>query len=364
MDASRSPLEGTATRLWQQERTPQLNVVLTEVVSTTSAVWALGFLVTRTGFTSKALRHDPDGWREAGIPDIGRITAATAPGDEIWAAGNNGRLLHNPGTGWRRVDSPFPADSHGSYLGMTHFGPDSVWAVGDACRRSDNHRRGVVQHWDGHRWTELTVPDLGEHWGLSGISGTSATDVWAVGWAFEDGLETAVVLHYDGDYWQRFATPVEPGLEHSLQDVASISNTGETVAVGYRTDATGARTPLAMAWTGSGWRTTAAPSDEGQLNAVDGRISVGYSEGDDAYAARLAKRTWHRLRTPRPLGPRGRLTLNGVLALPDGGALAVGVERLPLPATETLRPLVLRCSVTALRDLGLGFGHRRHVTGE
>ncbi|WP_086819621.1 hypothetical protein [Allokutzneria sp. NRRL B-24872] len=376
MEPSRSPEAGTATRLWQQERTPQLNAVLTDVISTdvtgvsgVPEVWALGFLVTRTGHMTKALRRDGAVWREAPVPDIGRITAATAAGAELWAAGDNGGMLHHYGTGWRRADTPFPEDSHGSYLGMTEFGPDDVWAVGDLCRRSDSHRRGIVQRWDGRGWSELALPDIGEHWGLSGISGTSATNVWAVGWAFENEVETAVVLHFDGDYWQRFDTPVEPGLEHSLQDVAMLPDSGDAVAVGYRTDEAGVRFPLTMAWSGSGWRLTPSPSAEGQLNAVDGRISVGFAEGDDAYAAHLGTGAWHRLRTPRPLGPRGRLTLNGVLALPDGGALAVGVERLPLPASETLRPLVLHCSPSALRELGFGGswpwseGHRS-VTGE
>jgi hypothetical protein len=70
-----------------------------------------------------------------------------------------------------------------------------VWAVGGG---------GTLLHWDGTAWTQVMSPTTNA---LNGVSGTSATDVWAVGAG--TGFGPATVLHFNGTTWSSVsnATP-------------------------------------------------------------------------------------------------------------------------------------------------------------
>ena len=86
---------------------------------------------------------------------------------------------------------------------------DDVWAVGYS---------NVLLHWDGHVWTPQAAPPVMRCDGpvvdgnattiactqdvsLSDVWGSSASDVWVVGY-FEEAIGgTPLLFHYDGSTW-------------------------------------------------------------------------------------------------------------------------------------------------------------------
>ena len=65
--------------------------------------------------------------------------------------------------------------------------PDDVWAVG---------RAGFVAHWDGAKWTQVSVGTDSELWT---VRARSRTDVWIAG-------AYGLVLHWNGATWTQSAT--------------------------------------------------------------------------------------------------------------------------------------------------------------
>jgi hypothetical protein len=71
---------------------------------------------------------------------------------------------------------------------------DDLWAVGES-----------VSHWDGRRWSPVTLPGAGDEQVWYAVHGCSARDVWIAG---HDGQ----LVHFDGSAW----TPVQSGTTRPL----------------------------------------------------------------------------------------------------------------------------------------------------
>jgi hypothetical protein len=60
----------------------------------------------------------------------------------------------------------------------------------------------TLQHWDGTKWSDELVIDGAPAPGIiTSISGSSSTDVWAVGYNGSDGAHPAFSAHWDGLTW-------------------------------------------------------------------------------------------------------------------------------------------------------------------
>ena len=66
-----------------------------------------------------------------------------------------------------------------------------VWAVGEL---------GATVHWDGHSWTQIPSGVQEE---LNGVWSTGASDAWAVG-------AKMTILHWDGVSWSPVSVPAPP----------------------------------------------------------------------------------------------------------------------------------------------------------
>lgn len=99
--------------------------------------------------------------------DINAIWGA-APND-IWIAGNGGRLYHGNGAIWTTWPHPFGQSAFNHLAGS---GPSDVWVVGNT---------SIIGHWNGIAW-QLTnqVPDAGALASFEGVA-TNGTDVYVVG---------------------------------------------------------------------------------------------------------------------------------------------------------------------------------------
>lgn len=105
--------------------------------------------------------------------DLSSVWAVSA--NDVWALTKKGRALHFDGTQWRSTTTGLTLTGGLYAADATH-----VFAVGDGIRQ-----------FDGTTWTAMTSPSTQY---LHAVSGTSATDVWAVG-------ANGTILHYDGTSW-------------------------------------------------------------------------------------------------------------------------------------------------------------------
>jgi hypothetical protein len=105
---------------------------------------------------------------------------------DVWAAGNEGMMLHWNGKTWRRIAVPTGVDLQGIWGASDK----DIWAVGDA---------GVVIHWDGRVWGRVTTP-VPDTAALNDIWGTSGSNIWAVG-------DRGVVIQYNGSGWGAYDMP-------------------------------------------------------------------------------------------------------------------------------------------------------------
>ena len=189
------------TRLWPGS-------VYALAVQSTDAVYAVG----RGGL---ALRFDGQSWNVEllGVPESEGFTlensATVAPSlpnaqnltredllavwqvpeGDVWAAGNNGVLLHRVDAKWTLVPSGTPNQIKGLW-GSSQM---DVWAVGKA---------GTIMHFNGAVWERIDSPVKSN---LSAVWGSAPNDIWAVG-------DLGAILHFRGHAWHS----VESGTTHDL----------------------------------------------------------------------------------------------------------------------------------------------------
>ena len=212
------------------------------------------------------------GWQRVTIPGVhatSRLHDLDGVTGDLWAVGTTfgGAKPQVPlverwdGSSWT-ASTLHPSTARSDLLAVARLGPASVWAVGAGGGATSE---ALAMHWNGSSWEQTAVPAL-TGGTLSGVDGSTAADVWAVGSVGEPAHTLA--LHWTGSGWSRVATP-SPGHSAAMLDVTSVSST-EAWAVGSRQDvAGGERVPLVLRWNGSVWSTVTAPSGaNGYLDAT------------------------------------------------------------------------------------------------
>lgn len=98
----------------------------------------------------------------------------------------------SPIWGWVRFSSPTTEDLHG----LAVVSGNDIWAVGS---------KGTILHWDGFAWTKVPSPVTSELWAVTMIvsSGDNgqAVDGWIVGW-------DATLLRWQNNTWTKVTSPV------------------------------------------------------------------------------------------------------------------------------------------------------------
>jgi hypothetical protein len=117
-------------------------------------------------------------------------------GNVFWGGGDLGHLAsYSPGTGWVEEDLTMSNVNSMNFTDLWGSGPNDVWAV--AATPSDE----CLAHYNGKSWTRVYTHDAALI--LNGISGTSPSDIWAVG---------SAVWHYDGAVWSKQIAPAATDL--------------------------------------------------------------------------------------------------------------------------------------------------------
>ena len=242
--------------------------------------------------------------------------------------------------GFADLDHVRPAGQpYGWLSGATASAPDDAWAVGYSYRDPDSGgARTTTEHWDGSAWSLVASPNPGHHRGtsLAGVSGASASDVWAVGSYDNDAGDTPLSLHWDGHSWTVVDTAAQARPWEDLKAVSADSS-DDAWAVGDTWAAPGLRS--------TGWSSTGRVGvvtvklPAGRFDAPLGAVSAlspddvwavgSYFRGGD-YEKGLALHwdgsIWTRVPTPNPYGQFGA-DLVGVSALGPDDVWMVGYGR-------------------------------------
>src|SRR6266568_6489821 len=221
------------------------------------------------------------------VTDLDLLAVAAISPTAAWAIGEGVAGGHFVtvfmgwnGTRWRYL--PSPAGMSGPAVISAH----DIWVVG-----GEKHRT-LAEHWDGSKWTIVPTPnafkDRTRNSGLFAVSGSSSSNVWAVGeyQSGADSLDTSTLVeHWDGARWQLQPSPNgPPGArgERDLSAVAALSRTSALAVGSY-----GAGLPLTERWDGVRWTTVPNKLQPGvtfayltSVAAVDPRYAWAIGEGD------------------------------------------------------------------------------------
>jgi hypothetical protein len=229
-------------------------------------VWAVG----RSRTAHALIEHlTPNGWTVVPSPDpvikagSGFASAtltgisALAPND-MWAVGTystvTGTVLdsftlveHYNGSTWSVVPSPNPAPRHPlngarqTLNAVKMVSSTDGWAVGntfDTASGSFQPNNGLILHWNGRTWSVDTTAVIAPMNVISGISGPSSSDMWAVGERIDTSgsvpVDRAMTLHRNASGWTAVSTPTGTG--DSLLNGVSTLSSGEAWAVGSTSD--------------------------------------------------------------------------------------------------------------------------------
>jgi hypothetical protein len=178
--------------------------------------WAVGYYQEDDYSYHTMIQHwDGSAWSVVepgcGNGTLSGITVVSAA--DIWAVGS-ALTCHYDGSTWTRVSSPQP---RGAYNEIAYYlfdvdaiSSNDVWAVGQRVVQQGEYYDYLpfAQHWNGRKWK----PFYGAGGG-TGIVALASNDVWAVGFG---------IAHWNGSVWETVARPIV-GLADELTDIDATS---------------------------------------------------------------------------------------------------------------------------------------------
>lgn len=202
---------------------------------------------------------------------------------------------------------------YGNLVAISARATDDVWAVGGR-RFQGGCTRALVEHWDGERWSMMSLsgPEARSSVSLGSVSADATNDAWAVG---SSPPRTTLVEHWDGHLWRRVALPTGP----SMSAVAALAPNDVWVVGGRAVPARSA--PSVPTNPGRGQLAPAgAPA-----SLVSMRMYGGSSPELVATMHWDGKR-WQNVPVPGPSGPHSSASLDAVVAVAPDDVWAAGSE--------------------------------------
>jgi VCBS repeat protein len=242
-----------------------------------SQSWAVGDLSSQ-GTSNRTLieRFNGSVWSVVSSPNQGSgsntlNSVSMIPGAG-WAVGyaQNGPYqplaLHWNGTQWSVVSSgSFAHDA--LYTSVDTLADGSAWAVGFQLT-GNGTRRTLIEHSTGGAMSSVTSPNDGTTATdntLTGVSGTQAAGLWAVGYRMSSTGLKPLILRYDttkpSPKWVSVSSAggvPSPGKVETVLTGVNVLSASNVWAVGYYNDGSAER-PLALHWNGSKWSNSPIP---------------------------------------------------------------------------------------------------------
>jgi hypothetical protein len=285
-----------------------------------------------------------DGWVPSAAPGIhgrnGELHGITAVGDEAWAVGREydndietprgprPLILHLQNGAWTQVSPasighPISAD----FNDVSGSSPTDVWAVGTVLY-SSLIALPLIERWDGTAWRSVRGPRNVESAVLHSVAARAVDDAWVVGTSIGDDL-SLLVWRWNGTRWASVPTPAVRG-DVSVQEVFALAE-NDAWLVGYQDDA--GVDGLIEHWDGVRWSIVPIPAIQGW----DYLLGIGGTEPDDLWAVGVQSVggvaltvtlhwdgvSWARVPSPTP-PPQRYVALYGVVAVGADDVWAVG----------------------------------------
>lgn len=259
---------------------------------------------------------------------------AVADKNHAWAVGvdvNDAPLVVGwDGSAWSNVTPAQMPSSSSLVRAVRATEPTNVWIGGSYFDRAAQTNRALIMHWNGTSWTQEATPD-GRSQRITGLWADASGDLWAAGVEYTGGRYVGLVLHRSGTTWERIRVPRRIDHERYLYDISGSSPT-DIWAVGYDYDeATKLAVPLMLHWNGSSLSRVPTPKLAQTSNtsfvgvtAVDGSNAWagGYqANSEQALLERWDGKTWAVVPLLDHTGYEG---IQGVDATSTSNAYAVG----------------------------------------
>jgi hypothetical protein len=165
-------------------------------------------------------------------------------------------MLEFDGVSWKQVVLPAAISSLSGSLGdVKAFSASNVWAVGSYSTSPQALTRSLVLHWNGSTWARVTAPmpsGLIDGAGFGSIDGSSASAMYAVGWADFGQL----VERWNGTVWSIVTgvPAVSPNQDQNMAtDVRMFSPSSVWITVDSGVMGRPTHTPYILHWNGTAW---------------------------------------------------------------------------------------------------------------
>jgi hypothetical protein len=186
-----------------------------------------------------------------------------------------------PSNRWILVPCPSVPGVGQGLFAVTAISVTDAWAVGDAYNQAIGDQQTLIQHWDGTRWQIIPSPSIPNAYNhLTGVSGSSANDVWAAGYTINDsdGSWRTLLLHWNGASW-RIARSARLNASFSTFTRVLAFAADDVWLVGYSGTFIIFHT-LAEHWDGQSWKVVGTPAP----GIYDGLYGIGGSSPTDLWA--------------------------------------------------------------------------------
>jgi len=166
--------------------------------------------------------------------------------------------------------------------GVSALSPDDVWAVGyQETNPATFEVQPLIEHWDGTAWSLVpAAPVSGNGNILQTVWAQSSDDVWTVGgFGFNGGTFEPLIEHWDGTAWSVVpAAPPPPGTNNLLLGVSGTSSS-DVWAVGRSSRGLAPYRPLTEHWDGTRWSLVRAPNA-----GLDSSLSAVWAASSETWA--------------------------------------------------------------------------------
>ncbi len=263
---------------------------------------------------------------------------------DVWAVGSAGSpaartlIEHWNGTHWTEVASPSPAGDNDQLTGVAAVSSSNIWAAGYFANGAFN--RTLIEHWNGHRWRVVTSPDPGGTSAssvLNGIWAASASNIWAVGYVQLHGIAHALIEHWNGKAWTAITKPNQAATTNGTYlNAVSGSSNSQVWAVGNFCPSQRC-VPVFYRLRGNKWQSVASPALPGTdigfvlgvsvVSSTDAWAvgSLAVPSAEPALIEHWDGHAWRRIKVVPPAGSDE--SLNGVIAAPGRVVAVGGAER-------------------------------------
>jgi hypothetical protein len=235
---------------------------------------------------------------------------AAVTSSDAWAVGGSA-IIHWNGRRWARFPAPTANDS---LRAISAISRSDVWAVGFTSNGSSEQT--VTVHWNGRHWRRAASPNLATGAGstnwLTGVAGSSARNVWAVGFGAATGGYHSLILHWNGTTWKHVPSPDPASATNT--ELAAVSADGADAWAAGSADINSEIISVILHWNGRSWRQVRSPDPGGgrgsYFNGIAaasrtsvwavGAYGVGLLSATRTFIAHWNGRSWHQVRSPSP----------------------------------------------------------------